>query len=387
MKKVLVFLLAVTFMMFPLQGLLAGETSSSSVTERLKGRIVLQIESNGEAWYVNPADAKRYYLGKPSDAFSLMRTLSLGVSDKNLAKIPAYRSGSTGDQALVNRLKGRILLQTEQNGEAWYVSPVNGQRYYLGRPADAFLLMRNLGLGISNDDLSDVDTSTTDDSQTIRTGTANVELSASAQSDGVQLSWTKSNRGDNFQYYKVVRSTINDDPTYSEDGYIKAISDIDELTYTDDESQADQAYYYRVCVLYSAQAEGVASTTDGTSSRQEECSNVIQITAQTDSDTDTSLTAPTLSATADSDGVSLSWTENTESNFQYYKVVRSQTDSSPTYPEDGYIAVKGQEVTTYTDTEVCCSSSGTYYYRICAVNTSGSVYCGNVVTVVDGVVQ
>jgi len=287
---------------------------------------------------------------------------------------------------LVDKMKGKILLQVEGNGEAWYVSPVNGERYYLGRPADAFLLMRNLGLGISNQDAASVTTGTTDDSTTVRTGTANVELSATAQSDGVDLSWTKSNRGDSFQYYKVVRSKTNDDPTYSKDGYIKASSDINMLTYTDAEAENDQAYYYRVCVLYSGQAENVASTsTDTTSSRQEECSNVIQITAQTDSDT--SLVAPTLSATADSDGVGLSWTKNTESNFKYYKVVRSQTDSTPTYPEDSYIAVKSQDTITYTDSEVTSTTSGTYYYRICSVSTGGSVYCGNVVTVVNGVVQ
>ncbi|MBU1177608.1 hypothetical protein KJ903_00135, partial [Patescibacteria group bacterium] len=110
------------------------------------------------------------------------------------------------------------------------------------------------------------------------------------------------------------------------------------------------------------------------------------ITAQTEN-TDTSLQAPTLSATAGGDGIALSWTQNSESNFRYYKVVRSRTNSNPTYPEDGYIAVKNRTETAYIDTEVCCSSSGTYYYRVCAVNSSGSVYCGNVITVMDGAVQ
>ena len=47
-------------------------------------------------------------------------------------------------------LSGRILLQVESHGEAWYVNPINSQRYYLGRPDDAYSVMRNLGLGISN---------------------------------------------------------------------------------------------------------------------------------------------------------------------------------------------------------------------------------------------
>ncbi|MBI4778966.1 hypothetical protein HY797_00745 [Candidatus Falkowbacteria bacterium] len=46
---------------------------------------------------------------------------------------------------LSDRLRGRILLQTESKGEAWYVNPVNKKRLYLGRTADAFAIMRNLG--------------------------------------------------------------------------------------------------------------------------------------------------------------------------------------------------------------------------------------------------
>ncbi|MFH1766562.1 MAG: hypothetical protein ABH826_00495, partial [Patescibacteria group bacterium] len=50
-------------------------------------------------------------------------------------------------QSLSASLSGRILLQVEENGEAWYVNPIDERRYFMGRPADAFQLMRNLGLG------------------------------------------------------------------------------------------------------------------------------------------------------------------------------------------------------------------------------------------------
>lgn len=39
-----------------------------------KGKILLQVENNGEAWYVGQ-DAKRYFLGSPADAFKIMRNL------------------------------------------------------------------------------------------------------------------------------------------------------------------------------------------------------------------------------------------------------------------------------------------------------------------------
>jgi len=60
------------------------------------------------------------------------------------------------DNSLVSRLKGKILLQVQQNGEAWYLSPVDSKRYFLGRPHDAFTIMRNLGLGITDADLSQI---------------------------------------------------------------------------------------------------------------------------------------------------------------------------------------------------------------------------------------
>lgn len=58
------------------------------------------------------------------------------------------------DDDLVQKREGKILLQVENKGEAWYVNPEDGLRYFLGRPADAFRVMRDLGLGISEDDFA-----------------------------------------------------------------------------------------------------------------------------------------------------------------------------------------------------------------------------------------
>ena len=35
------------------------------------------------------------------------------------------------DTKLSSRLKGKILLQTESHGEAWYINPKDGKRYYM----------------------------------------------------------------------------------------------------------------------------------------------------------------------------------------------------------------------------------------------------------------
>jgi hypothetical protein len=141
----------------------AATFAQTTAAMRLSGRILLQVESKGEAWYVNPVDGRRYSLGRPADAQRIMSELGLGVSNADLAKIPAANAvGSRGDTALRSRLAGRILLQVESRGEAWYVDPLSRERHPLGRPADAFRLLQTQGLGISNAELAKIPVGRTD---------------------------------------------------------------------------------------------------------------------------------------------------------------------------------------------------------------------------------
>ncbi|MFH0819831.1 MAG: thrombospondin type 3 repeat-containing protein [bacterium] len=183
--------------------------NAASLASELSGKILLQVEQHGEAWYVNPANEKRYFMGRPNDAFNLMRTLGIGISNNDLSKIQIANEnlqGSDNDQdGLSNMIedslgtnknikdtdgdgytdkeellsgnnpngagninidnnfsekqKGKILLQVEQHGEAWYVNPNDRKRYFLGRPDDAFRIMRNLGLGITDENLNKIKSS------------------------------------------------------------------------------------------------------------------------------------------------------------------------------------------------------------------------------------
>ncbi len=179
------------------------KTQAMSISERLKGRILLQVEESGEAWYV-ALDKNRHYMGEPKNAFELMRKQGVGITNVELNKIPigvfsskitvdsdsdglsdaleqaigtdAFNSDSDGDgfgdlkevrdgfnpfgedrvvidEGFAEKKSGMIFLQVESVGEAWYINPEDKKRYFLGRPADAFALMRALGLGITNSDL------------------------------------------------------------------------------------------------------------------------------------------------------------------------------------------------------------------------------------------
>lgn len=132
--------------------------------DRLLGRILLQVEENGEAWYVRNSDAKRYYMADGDSAYQIMRYFSLGITDSDLAKIPSVSnvadmnqsSSACGVSPLANRLKGKILLQVEKNGEAWYVDPIKCRDIYLADGSSAYQIMKYLGLGITNSDLAKI---------------------------------------------------------------------------------------------------------------------------------------------------------------------------------------------------------------------------------------
>lgn len=123
--------------------------ATNNLPQKLAGRILLQVQSAGRAWYVNPADEKKYYLGRPADAFEIMRRLGLGISQADFNKL-------SSDKNLALKVKGRILLQVQSAGQAWYINSVDGKKYYLGRPSDAFIIMKRLALGISDADLTQI---------------------------------------------------------------------------------------------------------------------------------------------------------------------------------------------------------------------------------------
>lgn len=172
---------------------------------RFNGKILLQVQQYGEAWYVKPQNGRRVYMGRPDDAFRLMRQLGTGITNNDLAKIPiadmnllSSRNEEDGDwlsaeieksfgtdpkekdtdgdghddktEAIngfdplgpgklpidvrfAKKKVGFIFLQVQSSGEAWYVNPADAKRYYLGRPYDALSIMKTTGIGISNNDL------------------------------------------------------------------------------------------------------------------------------------------------------------------------------------------------------------------------------------------
>lgn len=131
---------------------------------KLKGYILLQVQAHGEAWYVNPTDSVRYYMPNGSSAYKMMRSFGLGIATSDLNKIQTVSSSqemkaalsACSSNSLANRMKGKMLLQVQEHGEAWYVDPRKCKKIYLKDGEAAYQIMRYLGVGIADADLEKI---------------------------------------------------------------------------------------------------------------------------------------------------------------------------------------------------------------------------------------
>lgn len=148
------FVISLLLMTFAIPSASASET----LAQHLAGRILLAVESRGEAWYVDPVTLQRTALGSPSSALSILQSYALGITNANLSRIPEIGSIASGDLALQQSLAGRILLAVEQHGETWYVDPVSLQRVSFANPTEVFRLLTAYGLGVTSNNLTSVPT-------------------------------------------------------------------------------------------------------------------------------------------------------------------------------------------------------------------------------------
>lgn len=180
--------------------------TSSDVAERLKGYVLLQVEKNGEAWYVDMAKKEKHYMKDGEGAYDLMRRFGTGIKNADLEKIAigsderlgsdmdsdglldmledalgtdsdnpdtdgdgyidgveaekGYNPSGSGkmpqDSNFAKRNAGKIFLQVEKKGEAWYVNPKNNRRYYLKDGDAAYRMMKYLSVGVKNADLEKI---------------------------------------------------------------------------------------------------------------------------------------------------------------------------------------------------------------------------------------
>jgi len=268
----LLLLSVLTLLLFP-SALFAAPASTI-------GRIVLEVEANGEAWYVDPVSEERFYMRNGDAAYQALRNFGLGITNADLEKIPVgfedrfeesdmdndglgdkleeglgtnpnnddtdgdgYNdrievesgfdpvgpSAMTMDYSLVDYLRGRIVLQVEERGQAWYVHPVDGRRYYMSDGEAAYQIMRYLSLGITAQDLATISlrSSRVDcaDSRDCFIGMMETEVSATVTAT------------DSFTLFVEISSTATTEHIPNSDGSFTQITTTTERTISYTESQ------------------------------------------------------------------------------------------------------------------------------------------------------
>ncbi len=194
MKKKLSLILLLICLAIP------SKTYASFLPYDLSGLFLLDVDNFGEIWYVEQSFHTKHQIANVNN----LANLAIGISNENINKIPIavdkrliiidsdsdglddllelaigtnpFNPDTDGDSysdslelrhhynplghgrlpidlEFSKNLSGKILIQVEQNGELWYLSPVDNLRYYL--PNDNYFkkTMSHIAKGISKDDL------------------------------------------------------------------------------------------------------------------------------------------------------------------------------------------------------------------------------------------
>jgi hypothetical protein len=168
-----------------------------------------------------------------------------------------------------------------------------------------------------------------------------VTLSGSARAGAVDFSWTLAGYS-GFQGFKLCRSDTNSSPSYPGDWWMY-VDGATARSATDTSVQAGHTYYYRLAVYNAGDILGY--------------SNSVKVTVP-GAPQELSIS---LSATAGGGKISLSWSVSGEGTYSGFKVCRSETNTSPSYPGDTCTLVDAS-ARSFADTAV--TSGHTYYYRV-----------------------
>lgn len=135
---------------FMLLGLGLGGMPSQAASVDLAGKILLEVEKSGEAWYYSPVERAVVFLGRPELAWQRMREMSVKVNSEQLQNIEAGQ---------IPQLLVGLLIQDES--AVWYIDPKNKEAVRITGALDALYVMHHLGVGVASgvvDGLAQTDT-------------------------------------------------------------------------------------------------------------------------------------------------------------------------------------------------------------------------------------
>ncbi len=357
--------------------------ADTSLLERLKGRIALQVEDHGEAFYVS-GEGYAFYLKDGSAAYRLMRDLGLGISNGDFDRL------QKGDAGLKKRLLGKILLKVQAAGEAYYVSPKDGELHYLKDGSAAYEIMRKQGIGVATKDMKKVEKKDVQkyleekkklkaaeadqalalkkeekkreqakkeelkkqekqkekDRENVVSGGGTIELAVAQKEGRVVLEWKVAGMETPLGF-KVVKGK-EDNPVYPGNDY-HYLSDAS-VRRDEWKGLSSGVYSFRVCEYLGGSCGAYSNNVK------------VEVVGEKEENVADHSGAITLAAVKTDTGVSLSWKVDGFTSEKGFKVVRDD-ESLPEYPGDDYHYYESPE--RRTDEWTKLESGKTQYFRVC----------------------
>jgi len=147
-------------------------TDGTNILSTLSAGTSVQVIGFTDGWYRVETDGGRGWIGQQFVSTSATKTATMwGSYDAYMDELPSAKPGAATavpalyqeqvrarvNAALVDRLRGYILLQVQQHGEAWYLNPTDGSRFYMKDGPTAYQMMRSFGLGVSETDYATIE--------------------------------------------------------------------------------------------------------------------------------------------------------------------------------------------------------------------------------------
>lgn len=141
--------LIVIFLLAPILTLAAPTAAEKAFARSYAGRIINENGANNEGWYIDPISLGRIYLGSPEEARPVLKSLALGISNKDFANVPLEGERRTGSRALLRRLAGRVIIKVQDKGKTYYIHPLTYKAIPLITDADTEKLINQRAIALS----------------------------------------------------------------------------------------------------------------------------------------------------------------------------------------------------------------------------------------------
>ena len=122
---------------------------NNELASRLSGRLLIQTQTKGQLWYINPIDNKRYYLGKENEAFRFIQKVAVSTSSEQVLSYEFF------DKKYPSSLGGYFLSGLSQ--DYCYIDPRFLNSHCFNNVEEAYKTIKERALGVSNDDLRSIE--------------------------------------------------------------------------------------------------------------------------------------------------------------------------------------------------------------------------------------